>query len=554
MNYSNNLPSLQAHSNDVQMEQRQYPRSTGTSPASSSYATHESQSAYTHSPPPNPAFQHSQRGHGQYPPYNNSYYSGTGSSGSGGDPSASLSARSFDSSSNSSRNNLTSSIPAASFRPLNSVAAMPVLAAPETVPGTATGQLAGYPGASRGSGSDYEGSTSMYSHPGYGNSDRPPGGSSYHIHKLPGMELMAGSSQQHAATTYYEPMSDQKRSLLEAIGPIAAPQNLDSSSSSKIYAKRPAGNYGTTGRPRLSRATDPATRRQHELDLKRAMTLVVLNNNSLRQAAASTGVSHETLRRRLRNLRQKNEDKVRREAPVAQHPVSVASDKLRVPVLHREASDTASYSMSQASSLSSARRDESLSPGSDEPSSGRENEGEYTVRGSSNSSLKNLSIDNKHMNRLKSELEGFERTLRRELYAKTPALYALLTKEFEKVKSGIHSYSAHASESMEMAKMMILEDIKQYERGPPHHQRSGLDLSVSAPASPYASAKADYVAPVSSLGGAWDACEAGGHRHSSSTHASPYGGGANDMDSVQKVRRVTSISNITNSSDYPHDY
>lgn len=66
------------------------------------------------------------------------------------------------------------------------------------------------------------------------------------------------------------------------------------------------GNTPRT-KSRFLRGSDPASKQQHEIDLKKAIALVVCNNYSLRKAAGATKVSHETLRRRIRNLKLKNE-------------------------------------------------------------------------------------------------------------------------------------------------------------------------------------------------------------------------------------------------------
>lgn len=57
---------------------------------------------------------------------------------------------------------------------------------------------------------------------------------------------------------------------------------------------------------RLLRGTDPLSKTPW-IRPQRSMALVILSGYSLRQAASATGVSHETLRRRLRSLKQKTD-------------------------------------------------------------------------------------------------------------------------------------------------------------------------------------------------------------------------------------------------------
>ncbi|VVT45993.1 uncharacterized protein SAPINGB_P000993 [Magnusiomyces paraingens] len=347
--------------------------------------------------------------------------------------------------------------------------------------------------------------------------------------------------------------SSSETSDAEAPSASSSPQSKNKTKSSK-----------TT---RLLRGTDPLSKKHHELDLKRSMALVILSGYSLRQAASATGVSHETLRRRLRSLKQKTDKS------------SGSSKKLFISAERFDCQAPLSYqNQTQQSSLP----DQNISKGGfqseeglnnqctpealkpilsgphsavDYKNNGPESENSAVAEDSKKLKLKDLGIDGKRTAKLKNELDIFGRLFRRELSQKAPELQDRLMGEYEKIKRHVYDYTSHTTESLQMAKAMIFDDIKQYEWRY-FHSKSVMDLTeadLSLVMSPE-----DLIPPVNKeipgISTSFHHEDFSDSQQSlNESEASQQFLGTSPETNTREndnVRRVTSISNIINKVDY----
>lgn len=199
-----------------------------------------------------------------------------------------------------------------------------------------------------------------------------------------------------------------------------------------------------TGRNRCGRKSNNIAKRKHESDLKKAIILVVLNDYSLRQAATATGVSHETLRRRLHNLKLRSEAS-KRNSGLNSHQTESKDDQ-SISVLAKETQITRSNV--------------------DNPVEFNDNQStSATEIGSPTAFLHGPEIgyNNKQISKVISNMENFERIISKDATFETSGHQKRIFDEFSKVKSVMMNYIDHSIEALQTARVMILEEIEHNE-------------------------------------------------------------------------------------------
>lgn len=199
-----------------------------------------------------------------------------------------------------------------------------------------------------------------------------------------------------------------------------------------------------TGRNRCGRKSNNIAKRKHESDLKKAIILVVLNDYSLRQAATATGVSHETLRRRLHNLKLRSEAS-KRNSGLNPHQTD-SKDNQSMSVLAKETQITGS---NLDNSVEFSDNQSTLA----------------TEIGSPTAFLHGPEIgySNKQISKVISNMENFERIISKDVTFETSGHQKRIYDEFSKVKSVMMNYIDHSIEALQTARVMILEEIENNE-------------------------------------------------------------------------------------------
>lgn len=225
---------------------------------------------------------------------------------------------------------------------------------------------------------------------------------------------------------------------------------------------------------RSSRKGNKMAKRRHEADLKKAIVLVVMNDYSLRQAASTTKVSHETLRRRLMSLklRTNKHNSSLTNSHHASYKEPATTEPSRTFEINRQIQNVES-NPAQSSCMNSYNGAQPLEALNSDVSVNFAN----VNRPDSAEPTPESIGSNRQISKLMASIESFERFIAKDFICQTPELHQNLHQEFSRVKSKIVGYINHTVEALQTASMMVLEEIEQNE---PHKNNNRSEIEPNS--------------------------------------------------------------------------